>query len=175
MAIGTAIELQDKMSGTLNRITAMLNSTVSAFQRVDTVSDQAFNTAMVSAAAQEIHGYIQRIEQLEADLVDANKRINQMEEETKKAKNEADKLQKAFGMIGTAMAAIGIGHIVKEQVSQAIDYASDLTEVQNVVDTVFGDNSAINEWSKNTLEAFGLSELSAKQFAGTMNSKETFL
>ena len=169
-AINTAIQLQDKMSGTLNRITASIYSTVSAFQKVDAATDQAFNTAPISAMAQEIYGYMQRIDQLEADLVDANKRIKQMEEATEKAKKEADKLQKAFGMVGGAIAALGIGHIVKEQVAQAVDYASDLTEVQNVVDTVFGDNSAVNEWAKNTLNAVGLNELTAKQFAGTMGA-----
>lgn len=166
MAIGTSIQLQDRMSGTLNKITAMLYSTVSAFQSVDTVSDQAFNPAMVTAASQEIHGYIQRIDQLEADLVDANKRIEQMQEETEQARKEADKLRNVYSMVGRVVAAIGIGHVVKD----AIDYASDLTEVQNVVDTVFGDNSAVDAWAKNTLNAFGLNELSAKRFAGTMGA-----
>lgn len=166
MAIGTSIQLQDRMSGTLNKITAMLYSTVSAFQSVDTVSDQAFNPAMITAASQEIHGYIQRIDQLEADLVDANKRIEQMQEETEQARKEADKLRNVYSMVGRVVAAIGIGRVVKD----AIDYASDLTEVQNVVDTVFGENSAVDAWAKNTLEAFGLNELSAKRFAGTMGA-----
>lgn len=173
MAIGTAIELQDKVTGSLNRITAMLYNTVSAFQRVDAVSDQVFDSSSVSAAAQEIYGYAQRIEQLESDLVDANRRIEQMQKETEQAKKEADKLQNAFGVVGKAVAAIGIGYIVKEQVTQAIDYASDLTEVQNVVDTVFGDNSAVDAWAKNMIDSFGLSELSAKQFAGTLGSMLT--
>lgn len=166
MAIGTAIQLQDRMSGTLNKITAMLYSTVSAFQSVDAVSDQAFNPAIITAASQEIHGYIQRIDQLEADLVDANKRIEQMQAETEQARKEADKLKNTFSMVGRVVAAIGIGRVVKD----AIDYASDLTEVQNVVDTVFGDDSAVNDWAKTTLNAFGLNELSAKQFAGTMGA-----
>ena len=166
MAIGTSIQLQDRMSGTLNKITAMLYSTVSAFQSVDTVSDQAFNPAMITAASQEIHGYIQRIDQLEADLVDANRRIEQMQEETEQARKEADKLRNVYSMVGRVVAAIGIGAVVKD----AIDYASDLTEVQNVVDTVFGDNSAVDAWAKTTLNAFGLNELSAKRFAGTMGA-----
>ena len=170
MALSTAIELQDKVSGSLNRITAMLYNTTAAFQGVDAASDRAFNPAAISAAAQELQGYTQRIGQLEADLVDANRRIEKMQEETSQARLEAKKLQDAFGMVKSAVAAIGIGYIVKEQVGQAIDYASDLTEVQNVVDTVFGDNSAIDEWAKHTLDAFGLNELSAKQFAGTMGA-----
>lgn len=51
----------------------------------------------------------------------------------------------------------------------AIDLASDLQEVQNVVDTAFGDMSyKIEEFSKTAIEKFGLSELAAKQWASTM-------
>ena len=49
----------------------------------------------------------------------------------------------------------------------AIDYASDLQEVQNVVEVAFGDmTDEINKWSKTTLKAFGLNELSSKRMAG---------
>ncbi|NFF80387.1 phage tail tape measure protein [Clostridium botulinum] len=53
----------------------------------------------------------------------------------------------------------------------SIKLASDLTEVQNVVDTTFGDNaSKINEWAKSASTSFGMSELEAKQFNGTMGA-----
>ena len=48
----------------------------------------------------------------------------------------------------------------------AIDTASQLTEVQNVVDVTFGKMSwKLEDFSKNAIKSFGLSELSAKQFA----------
>jgi len=54
---------------------------------------------------------------------------------------------------------------------QAIEVASDLTEVQNVVDVTFGFMaSEINEFASNATKQFGLSELSAKQFASTMGA-----
>jgi hypothetical protein len=54
---------------------------------------------------------------------------------------------------------------------EAVNLASDLQEVQNVVDTVFGDMaSKVNEFSKNAIESFGLSELSAKQYASTLGA-----
>lgn len=54
---------------------------------------------------------------------------------------------------------------------QGIQLASDLTEVQNVVDTTFGDNSGeINSWAKNAATAFGMSELAAKQYTGTLGA-----
>ena len=47
-----------------------------------------------------------------------------------------------------------------------IGVASALTEVQNVVDTTFGKMSyKIEDFSKNAIKSFGMSELAAKQFA----------
>ena len=170
MAIGTEIQLQDRMSGALNRITASLYSTVQAFQSVDSESEQAFNPAIIQTAAQELYFYDQRIAQLEADLIDANNRMQKLVEETHEAREEADLLGTAFNGVKKIVAALGIGYVIKEQVAQAVEYASDLTEVQNVVDVVFGDNSVIDSWAQSTLGAFGLSELSAKRFAGTMGA-----
>ena len=50
----------------------------------------------------------------------------------------------------------------------ALDTASDLEEVQNVVNVTFGSAAAeINEFSKSAIKSFGLSELSAKRYAST--------
>lgn len=52
-----------------------------------------------------------------------------------------------------------------------IQAASDLEEVQNVVDTVFGESSAIiDNFAKNAVKSLGLSELSAKKYASTMGA-----
>lgn len=49
---------------------------------------------------------------------------------------------------------------------QAVEISSSLTEVQNVVDVTFGDMSErVEEFAKNSIQQFGMSELSAKQFA----------
>ncbi|MGL5327873.1 MAG: phage tail protein [Peptostreptococcaceae bacterium] len=54
---------------------------------------------------------------------------------------------------------------------KSIDLASNLQEVQNVVDTTFGSNaSKINKWAKDAAESFGMSELQAKKFNGTMGA-----
>lgn len=170
MGISTAIEVQDRVSGTLSRITAALYNTTSAFQGVDRASETAFNASGVQAMTQELYAYEARIQGVESELMNANRKIEQMQNELDETKSKATALENAFSQIGSVIAGLGIGLLVKQQVSEAVDYASDLVEVQNVVDTVFGDNSAVNEWSQNTLEAFGLNELSAKQFAGTMGA-----
>ena len=46
--------------------------------------------------------------------------------------------------------------------------ASDLTEVQNVVETAFGTmSSQVDAWAKNSIKQFGMSELAAKRMAST--------
>ena len=165
-AISTSVEVVDRVSGALNRITARLYQTTSAFGAVDRASDAAFSPVAIQAMTQEMYGYETRIQQLESDLVDANRRLEEMEQKTQEARNAADGLKRAFKAVGSAIGAIGIGRMV----TQAIDYASDLQEVQNVVDVTFGQGSAVNDWSKTTLEAFGLNELSAKRFSGTMGA-----
>jgi hypothetical protein len=73
------------------------------------------------------------------------------------------------GKIGGVMAAAFSVSLLTNFGKAAIDLASDLQEVQNVVDTAFGDMSyKIEEFSKTAIEKFGLSELAAKQWASTM-------
>lgn len=77
---------------------------------------------------------------------------------------------KAFGKAMLVGTAIGIGALAKFS-KMALGVASDLEEVQNVVDTVFGESSkVIDDFAKNAGVQFGLSELAAKQYAGTMGA-----
>ena len=55
--------------------------------------------------------------------------------------------------------------------NQAIELASDLTEVQNVVDVTFRDSAGqINSWAQTAISAYGLSELEAKRFTGSLGA-----
>lgn len=63
---------------------------------------------------------------------------------------------------GAAMTGLGI---------KAISLASDLDEVQNVVNVAFGDDAnVIDEWAKEAASAFGMSELAYKKYSGTMGA-----
>lgn len=74
---------------------------------------------------------------------------------------------KMFKAASGVAAGIGIAEVAKK----SIELASNLTEVQNVVDTTFGGSSnQIDSWSQTALNAFGLSQLQAKQFNGTMGA-----
>ena len=67
------------------------------------------------------------------------------------------------GMFGT----VALTKFAKE----CIDLGSNLSEVQNVVDTTFTTmNDSLNKWAKNALTDFGLSETYAKQYAATLGS-----
>lgn len=54
---------------------------------------------------------------------------------------------------------------------KAIEAASDLAEVQNVVDVTFGsDAGKIDRWAKSAGEQFGLTETQAKKFTSTLGA-----
>lgn len=53
----------------------------------------------------------------------------------------------------------------------AIDISSDLTEVENVVRTTFGNMEyKVNDFVQNSIQQFGMSELSVKQYASTFQA-----
>lgn len=75
-----------------------------------------------------------------------------------------------FKLGGVIAAAFAVNSLVKFGGS-AMTLASNLNEVQNVVDVTFGSMSnQINSFSKTALEKFGLSEYSAKKFTSTMGA-----
>lgn len=87
-------------------------------------------------------------------------------------------LKKGISGIGTSLK--GITKLVAAAFSVKVIYnfskaciqaASDLEEVQNVVDTVFGESSAIiDNFAKNAVKSLGMSELSAKKYASTIGA-----
>lgn len=101
----------------------------------------------------------------------ASNDIKKLENQTKQANKSFFSLgsgaKKVFGVAAGLVGGISLAAAAKESVT----LASDLVEVQNVVDTTFGGGaSKINAWSKTALNSFGLSELQAKQFTGTLGA-----
>ncbi|WP_091014776.1 phage tail protein [Paenibacillus amylolyticus] len=77
----------------------------------------------------------------------------------------------AFRGLGGIIAGAFAVHSIKEFGKEAINLASDLAEVQNVVNVTFGAmTSQINNWSTNLIDDFGLSELAGKKYASTMGA-----
>ena len=120
---------------------------------------------------------------IEGDNSQALKALDEFEKEAKKTGDQFedtvdDTMEGAEKSVSGAAAkiakAIGSAFAVKQVIEfgkAAVGVASDLNEVQNVVDTTFGSGaSKINEWAKNAAEAFGESELQAKQFTSTLGA-----
>ncbi len=76
-------------------------------------------------------------------------------------------LKKFAATVGIAFSAQKIIEFGKA----SINAASDINEVQNVVDTTFGNMSGdIDNFAKTATEKYGLSTLAAKQYTGTMGA-----
>lgn len=76
-----------------------------------------------------------------------------------------------FSLLSLAKTAIAFraGYGLINFGKQAIELGSDITEVENVVDVSFGNMAdKAYEFASTAKEQFGLSELAAKQYAGTM-------
>ncbi len=79
-----------------------------------------------------------------------------------KANLLSDYIQKGIGKL-----ANGFTNFIK----QGVTLASNLQEVQNVVDTTFGDGAEqIYSWSEAAAESFGMSSLQAQNFNGTLGA-----
>ena len=72
----------------------------------------------------------------------------------------------------STISAAAIGKMLLNIGKDAIQAASDLQEVQNVVDVTFGDAGAkkIEAWAKSAGSQFGLTETQAKRFTSTLGA-----
>ena len=111
-----------------------------------------------------------------SDIKDITRTIQQ---ETGKWDDAADESAKNIGnsfsdmlkKITVGFSAAKIGQALLNIGKEAVSAASDLAEVQNVVDVTFGAGaSKIEAWSKAAGTQFGLTETQAKRFASTMGA-----
>lgn len=88
------------------------------------------------------------------------------------ATHTADKkLTSGFSGIGKKIGGILGGLALGAFAKDCIDLGSDLSEVQNVVDTSFKSMSSyVNSFAKDAMKNFGLSETVAKQYMGTIGA-----
>ena len=82
--------------------------------------------------------------------------------------SQSSKIKSAVSSIKSAIVGLAIGTGLYRLGKEAIQTASDITEVQNVVDVAFGEMAwKAEQFAKSALESFGMSELSAKKTAST--------
>lgn len=121
--------------------------------------------------------------EITADNKKALQRVHQVTEEIQKegkkwdqsAAESTEKIGGSFsGMlakVAAGLAAAKIGQVLFSFSTDAIQVASSLQEVQNVVDTTFGDGaSQIEAWASKAGTQFGLTELQAKKFTSTLGA-----
>ena len=99
---------------------------------------------------------------------EANKWDDAAEKSTKNIDNSFSSLLKK---LAAGFSAVKIGQSLLDIGKSAISAASDLEEVQNVVDVTFGaDSNKIEQWAKNAGDQFGLTETQAKRFTSTLGA-----
>ena len=163
------IELQDKMSPVLGNIIRSLRGTISVMKKLDaSIDDSKF---------QKIENDLLRAENALVDfnneLDDIPVKVNKISDSVKKSLFSMNMFTGILGEVAGNFVSEAIGSAY-ENIKKSIEFASDLAEVQNVVDVTFGESAnEINEWSKIALKAYGLNELSAKKYVGTMGAMLT--
>lgn len=166
--IQTSVSVRDGMSAQFATMTRSINVCLGAFMDMQEATGRSVNASSFNEAREAM----QTMNAAAEDVVDS---IRRSEEQQERLNQSARSGQSAFGDLaskvkGLVAAYVGLSAI-KNVVASGIEYASDLSESQNVVDVSFGNSAQkINEWSQTTLDAFGLNELSAKKYAGTMGA-----
>ena len=170
----------ENMESAKTRIEELKNS-INDFNKVEI-------SGKINKQEKELNGTANVINRLKKEIKDLNAQSNNMKStfdgltnSTNKVNksingmtNSTSKLKSAFGGIKGILGKLGLLASIAQLVSfgkASIETASDLEEVQNVVDVVFGSSSeTVNKWAKEISGAFGLTELEAKKFSSTFGS-----
>lgn len=105
---------------------------------------------------------------LQKEIKKVQNQLNSLDKTTTKA---TSRIGNAFKKIGKVMGIATITAGLYKLGKSAVSAASDLEEVQNVVDVAFGDASKdIDRFAKTCIDRFGLSEYAAKKMASTFMS-----
>lgn len=157
-----AMQNAPKVSENTIRMTQALAQLASAGGRVNTATNTVSNA--FSKLASVGNKTLSAMKKVSSGIVSAFKNIG----------NSSGNLTKAqFSLSNLLKTAIGfrLGYGLLEFGKQAFQLGSDITEVENVVDVAFGGMAdKAYEFAKTAKEQFGLSELMALRYAGTMRS-----
>lgn len=159
--ITTAVKLNDQMTAPLRNITNAVNMMLSSWESLDSATAGGLDMGDVTAIRTQLH--------------EATTALDQLGNEQQEFNSKVERGSDALGGMAGKLAGMVAGYLslqgAMETVKAGIDYASDLAEVQNVVDVSFGKSAAsINDWSQKALEAYGLNEVTAKRYNGTLGA-----
>lgn len=111
-----------------------------------------------------------------ANIKDVTKAIQQESKKWDKAADQASgNIETSFmamvKKVTAGITAAQVGRKILDWGKAAVEAASDLEEVQNVVDVTFGDGAKqIEVWAKSAGKNFGLTETQAKKFTSTLGA-----
>lgn len=153
------------------------------------LSDGKITSTQYDTWQRDIANAASQLRVYEQELKNTQTQLKNVEDSTANAKKETQNFDDSVENAGQKVVSFGdilkanllsdaIASGVRKLTSEFVDFAkesievaSDLTEVQNVIDVTFGSNAEeINAWAQNAKTAYGMSELMAKQFAGTMGA-----
>ena len=163
MAIGTAIEITDKMTGPLNRITAALYSTTDALHDTDQATNSAFNSAGIQAITQELYGYERKIQDIQDELDRSNNKIQEMQEQTEKARSSAGGLENAFRKAAGILATVATVQTLKN----VLDTSDELTAITARLEMMNNGFESVGGNLKSTSDLFNLVYASAQDARGS--------
>lgn len=148
--IKSQLVLSDAMTGPLRSINKAMNLVLNSLESMQDAVGRPIDTASFDNARQE--------------LARMSQQLDEFDNQAHKTDNTLNTLLRTLGLVTIARKAFDV-------LKAGVDYASDLAEVQDVVDVTFGNAaSTVNSWSKTTLNAYGMNEVSAKRYVGTMGA-----
>ena len=147
------------------------------------IIDTTLNTDGIKQGVKEVEKGLEGLEEVakeaEDSLEDLGDEAEKSEDSLGDLGKESEKtsetlgrnLAEGFRKLGAAIAAAGVIDAVVDFGKKAISLASDLEEVQNVVDVTFKTMSdSVNKFAKDAKKTAGLSEKMAKQYVVTFGA-----
>lgn len=170
-AVRKKIELQAKAAGSAAGKFGATATETQQWERALASSQTELNKlkSKLSAVEKEMDEFGKETDDVEDSLEDAGK-AGLSFGDVLKANVLSDAITSGIRALGSAVADMARSFV--DFAKSGVETASNLEEVQNVVDTTFGAEgaSAIDEFAQQAASSFGMSELSAKQFTGTMGA-----
>ena len=164
----------------IQRVAGQVQKAIPVISKIGSAASEAAHLArkgfsMIASAAKAAYAGIRKVSGVAAALIQkfssgipvVGKLASAISNLGKKSESTSDRLGRLKGILA---GVLSITAIIKFGQS-CLELGSDLTEVQNVVDTVFPHlNNSVNEFAGNAATSFGLSETMAKRYAGTFGA-----
>lgn len=161
--VKNTITLEDKFSATLNKVNKSMHTTLNIMKRLDK------NMGMPKMAREFV--------KTEVAVQKYSRGLDNVTKSSKQTKGALDQVKNSLAAnfaVGN-LASMAVWRLLgafKETIVGGINYASNMVEVQNVVDVAYGKNAGTaNKWAKSALKSYGMNELSAKKYIGTLSAQ----